>query len=1283
MTEIEHLRSTLSRRERQLRATRTLMQVMDLIHGCIDLGSGLTEALRLCMEATNADQWMLLRRGDGMLTVLASGSAFSSPSPWADPEDFLSRTRHVTNIADTPWFDSLPRDLHGFASLLSVPLTVKSEPPMAILLLSRRQAAFSRLDKDLLRGAGRLLRQEITNRRLEHHNAALASVLNNDPSEHQRQPAFLDTSFEALSRAYARVAEWQANIVEITNDLLRAPAKNADEAINRALARSGELARSDRTYLFQLRDPDRIDNTHEWVAPGITPMISQLQDMPADLMDEWRQDLEAGRAVHIPDIADLPKTSGVREVLMMQDIRSLLAVPMLRDGQIVGFVGFDSVRAIRRFLPVEIQLLQAVANAVNVVLDRRAAEDEAKAARTALEAERDRLHATLEAIPDLVLELDQEGRFLDHVAGSGLQAAFAPEDFMGRLPEDVLPPDLAAFARGVMRMVDRDGHATGQEYELCIDGVPHWFSLSAAVRCEQGRPVGYVFVIRDITGEIVQRQHLQRLGKIAELTSNLVVITDAKQKIEWVNPAFERRTGWPLAEIKGKRPDAFLASEKTDRSAMRRIGDALRAGQPVRAELQHQTRWGEDYWISKDIQPLFGIDNRIEGYIAVQTDITDITLLHQKQLQDRAFALDASGDGIATTDATGHYVYMNAAHRRMFGIGENEDIRGIHWQDLFRTDVAESFVTEHWEEFSARGAWRGELDGLHRDGHPVPQDVSLTLRGDGILCITRDISERRQMERELRNRAVALDAATDGIAITDASGHYIYMNAAHRQMFGIGEDEDITELHWQDLYREAAVQRFMSNEWSKLQQTGSWRGELHGLHRDGSAVPQEVSLNLHNGGILCMTRDISEQLRQSAERANLREELQIAQRRETIAHLASGVAHDLNNLVAVVSGSIGLLEDKVAGDEDAGASVERIRRAADTARDLVAGLGSLGSPRGARASHDLRHLLIEGVELLGSRRQRDHMCCTSIPDTPCPVWANVTELLQVIVNLALNACEASDERPNCVSLAICEDGTPPGQSPDAGELRPDMHYTVFTVSDTGTGIDPEARTKLFQKYFSTKGHSGTGLGLPIVAGILRNNSAAIWFDSTPGQGTQVTIAWPAAAAKDSPEHQKRLSAISSEGDLDGRNILVVDDLPDVADVLSEMLDAAGANAVAVSDPQEAAELLQGNADVWAALLTDLDMPEPNGRTLARMAAACQPSVPTVLVTALPDAVDNGEGLFDAVLPKPVKQEQLIAALRAAICFGSGHADEQDDPGCTPGRGTGESRRDRQTPPACP
>jgi PAS domain S-box-containing protein len=763
--------------------------------------------------------------------------------------------------------------------------------------------------------------------------------------------------------------------------------------------------------------------------------------------------------------------------------------------------------------------------------------------------------------------------------------------------------------------------------------------------------VGYVFVIRDITGKIVQRQHLQRLGKIAELTSNLVVITDAKQKIEWVNPAFEHRTGWPLAEIKGKRPDGFLVSEKTDRSEMRRIGDALRAGQPVRAELQNQTRWGEDYWISKDIQPLFGNDNRIVGYVAVQTDITEMKLSHLSELQDRAVALDASGDGIATTDSGGHYVYMNASHRRMFGIEESEDICAIHWQDLLPPDVAASFMTEHWESLSAQGSWRGEINGLHRDGHLVPQEVSLTLRGKGMLSITRDISERQRLKRELQDRAVALDAAADGIAITDTSGYFTYMNAEHRHMFGIGEDEDITELHWQHLYDEAAVQRFMSREWGELQAVGSWRGVLHGLHRDGRMVSQEVSLTLHNGGILCMTRDISEQLRQAAERTSLREKLQIAQRRETIAHLASGVAHDLNNLVAVVSGSITLLEQKVADDDDASASMERIRRAADTARDLVAGLCHLGSPQGERSIHDLRDLLLEGVELLGSQRQRDHMFCTRIPDTPCPVWANVTELLQVIVNLVLNACEASGEQPNRVCLTICEDGTPPEYSPDVGELGLGVRYTLFTVSDTGMGIDPETRPKLFQKYFTTKSPNGTGLGLPIVAGILRNNAAALWLDSTPGQGTQVTVAWPVAAPESPTNKHKHGADFAFSGDLDGLNILVVDDLPDVADVLSEMLDAAGANAVAVSDSQEAAQVLQGSPEIWAALLTDLDMPEPDGRALARIAAACVPSIPTVLVTALPEAVKDGDRLFDAVLPKPVEHERLIATLRDVIRHG--------------------------------
>ncbi|MCC5984116.1 MAG: PAS domain-containing protein [Rhodobacteraceae bacterium] len=1227
---------------------RTLTRAMDLLNSCEDLEEGVRRVLCLCRAATQADLWMLLRRAGGSAVTLAAGPQDVGQPDWADAEEFLARPRRVTYAPDSAGFDHLPDALQPFRSMISAPLELADTTPMAIMLLSRRQDAFTQCDHDLLQGIARLVMDATRARHLEHQNAMLAKVLDRAPARQPEPVGVAETSFQALNRVYARLGEWQGAIVEITNDLLSADARESEAAINRALASTGMLARSDRTYVFRSREPDRIDNTHEWTAPDIEPMIAHLQDMPASLMDEWRPDMAVGRAVHIPDVEALPESSAVRDVLMMQGIRSLLAVPMLRDGRIAGFVGFDAVRAYRQFLPLEIQLLQAVANSINVVLDRCAAETAAETARAHLEAERNRLQATLTAIPDLVLELDREGRFTSHVAGGRLSPAVRREDFLGRTPEEVLPPHLARLARRVMRIVDRDGQVSGLEYEFPIDDVPRWYSLSAAAKSEQGDPGGYVFVIRDITSQFAQRRRVQRLGKIAELTSNLVVVTDAEQQIEWVNPAFERRTGWRLEEVIGKRPDSFLASENTDRAEMRRIGAALRDSKPVRAELLNQTREGEEYWISKDIQPLFAPDGQVEGFVAVQTDITDIKLSHQQVLHDRAVALDASGDGIAITDASGYYIYMNAAHRRMFGIGEEEDISRLNWQDLVPADTVATFLAEHWNSFEKTGIWRGEIDGLHRDGSLVPQEVSLTLRDNGMLCIARDISERRQMERALHDRAVALDASDDGIAITDATGHYVYMNAAHRRMFGITDAEDIRALHWHRLYPEATVQRFMARDWPTLQAEGRWRGELHGVHRDGSPVPQEVSLSLHDDGILCLTRDISDELQQAAERAALREELQLAQRRETIAHLASGVAHDLNNLVAVVSGSISLLRTKVADDKDATASVERIRRAAETARDLVSGLGHLGRPEAQRSTHDLRDLITEGVELLGTRRLREHELSTALPDTPRPVWANGTELLQVIVNLALNACEARADLPNRVSLAICEDGALPDRAPDAGALRRDAEHSVFTIHDSGTGIDAELRERLFERYFTTKSDTGTGLGLPIVAGILRDNAAALWIDSTPGQGTTVTVAWPAHEPRRSATRADARAHGSGASDLRDRNILVVDDLPDVADVLSEFLEASNANAVAVADPAEAATLLRDNPGTWAALVTDLDMPAMSGRALARVAAACEPAVPVVLVTALPEAVGPDTGLFCEVLPKPVQPERLVAGVHAAI-----------------------------------
>lgn len=1253
MNQVERLLSTLEEHERLLREARaakhhaaTLMQAMDLIYGCEDLERGLAEVLDLCKKTIASDKWLLVRRSDNLVRILACDSNALTGLDWASKEDFLGRPRRVTELCKVPHLQGLAVPLREYRSLLSVPVDLHFETPIAIVLLSEQPAFFSRFDHELLRRIGQLLVQAMDNRRLAHRNAVLAGALESAPITVPAAPRFLDTSFEALSKAYAHVAEWQGQVVDITNELLSAPPSQAASSIERALARTGQLACSDRAYVFRFRDANRMDSTHEWVAQGVSPMIDHLQNMPADMIDAWRDDFLAGRAVHIPGVTQLPEDSDVRAVFHMQGIQSMLAVPMRRDKQITGFMGLDAVCQCRRFLPVEIELLQAVANAVNAVLERVAAETEAKAALDSLEVQRSRLRATLSAIPDLVLELDQDGRFSGQVGGQGLQVAFPPVQFVGRFPEEVLSSEHAALARRVMGTVDKDGYAGSFEYQLMIDGVPHWFLLSAAARKASGKPEGYVFVIRDITERHAERRQLQRLSKIAELTSNFVVITDAQQRIDWVNPAFQRRTGWQLDEVRGERPDSFLVTDETDRNEMARIGVALRAGEAVRGELLNQIRTGETYWISKDIQPLFAKEGQIEGFVAVQTDITDLKLSHQKDVQVLADALEASNDGIAINDTNGHYVYMNAAHRRMFGIGVDENVSALSWHQLVPPETVQRFMAEEWQSLEAERSWRGEMEGLRRDGGRVQQKVSLTLRDGGLLCITRDITDRLTMQQALRAHAEALDASNDGIATTNATGHYLYMNTAHRRMFGIAESEEISTIHWRELYASDAVQRFMELEWRKLVDDGSWRGELQGRHRNGEPVQQEVSLTLREKGILCITRDISERLRLEADRVGLREDLQLAQQRETVAQLSSGIAHDLNNLIAVVSGSAGLLEGFCATNPDASSGVARIIRATDTARELVKGLGHLGSPPVARDHQDLRNLLKAGIDLLGTNRIREHDIRVVVPDHPVMVWANATEVLQVIVNLVINACEASGEHPNIVSVTVHDANVRPARCPDLGVVRDDQQHAMFTVSDTGTGIDEEARTHLFDHYFTTKGVAGTGLGLSIVAGLLRNNDAALWIDSCVGKGTEMTVNWPSSPREKSAPVIKGLS-VSGASDLSGCKVLVVDDLVDVTDVLVVMLEKAGATVIAVNDAHEAAELLRRNQGVWSVLVTDLTMPGLSGIELARLAQASQPAVPTVLVTALPDLIGENAAPFHAVLNKPVQAQQLVSAVATA------------------------------------
>lgn len=443
------------------------------------------------------------------------------------------------------------------------------------------------------------------------------------------------------------------------------------------------------------------------------------------------------------------------------------------------------------------------------------------------------------------------------------------------------------------------------------------------------------------------------------------------------------------------------------------------------------------------------------------------------------------------------------------------------------------------------------------------------------------------------------------------------------------------------------LRRERDNEWIWLQ--------VHAgvSERDETGKPIAMS-----GVSFDITAEMDRRLHAQEHLAELREELQRAHQRDIVAQVAGGIAHDLNNLLGVISWSVETLESAKKDGSGVRVDLAPIRRSVDLAVNLASGLRDLVNLQSPRAEHDLVALLRAAVELIGRWRVERHQVRVQESASPMLIFGNRTEFLQVIMNLTINACDSgTPERPATVRIkALPPQSVPPDRGPDAGmQIPAGTEVALFQVTDTGTGIADDVRARIFQRNYTTKGSKGTGLGLPIVARILQNNRAALWVETSPDAGTTMTVAWPMrpeltekpkiTALRQDAGHQAGIDASA----LKGLNAVVVDDLPDVALVLASMLETAGAEVFCETDSNFLTEVLTEAPEVWSALVTDLHMPGMDGVALAQFAASLTPPIPVVLVTARPDTLDEQSlKYFSAVLPKPVSGPQLVQAVRQAV-----------------------------------
>lgn len=382
-------------------------------------------------------------------------------------------------------------------------------------------------------------------------------------------------------------------------------------------------------------------------------------------------------------------------------------------------------------------------------------------------------------------------------------------------------------------------------------------------------------------------------------------------------------------------------------------------------------------------------------------------------------------------------------------------------------------------------------------------------------------------------------------------------------------------------------------------------------------------------------------------RKRLDEQFQRAQRLESIGMLASGIAHDLNNVLAPIIMAAPVLREHATNPEDL-KIITSLEKSAERGVELVRQILSFAHGAGnAQKLVQIQHLVQEALCVANESFPKNIRVVDSIPGNLWPIMADPTQIHQVLLNLCVNA---RDAMPSGGTLTVSAENAlldevtarrVEGSRPGA--------WTVIHVEDTGTGIPSEALARIWEPFFTTKGEGkGTGLGLSTVRTIVENHNGFVTLKTQPGRGTTFRVYLPAA------EVTTRSSVIDvspPKGDCGhGELILIVDDEPQIRDITAAMLARNGYRVLTASDGAEAVAVFAARSAEISLLITDLVMPNLDGAALANIARHLNPRVKVLAMSGLSSAGRSGktEQFAGAFLFKPFKIQTLLSTVNTLL-----------------------------------
>jgi len=515
-------------------------------------------------------------------------------------------------------------------------------------------------------------------------------------------------------------------------------------------------------------------------------------------------------------------------------------------------------------------------------------------------------------------------------------------------------------------------------------------------------------------------------------------------------------------------------------------------------------------------------------------------------------------------------------------------------------------------------------------------------------------------ESEERARVV-LDASMDAAIGLDGDGIVTEWSAGAEAMFGYTREQargrNLVELIV------LPARRHRCFGWTKrLNETGAhkWIGGRHetlACRADGSELPIELSIaHIRRDGedlFSVFARDIAKLKEAETERAALENRLRQSQKMEAIGKLTGGMAHDFNNYIGVIIGNLDLLSDRLGGDAESTKLLNGAMRGAERSAELTRSLlaFSRNQPLAPKRIDVSRSL--QGVAVLLQRALGDDIALTTDlrPDL-WPVCVDSAQLDSSIVNLANNA---RDAMPHGGTVTISARNHPLDKLYTSMNMDPDLvpgDYVLIEIADTGTGMTPEAISHAFEPFYSTKpvGH-GTGLGLSMVQGFVKQSHGHISLYSEVGRGTVVRIYLPRDRAEDNAHAIPRGAAPGMAMPRGSESILVVDDNAAMRHVVVAQLISLGYRTIEASDGVTALAILEKMDERLDLMLTDVVMPGGlDGFELERIARARRPGIKVLLTSGFPDKLPqiNQNAASSDLLRKPYRLDLLARTIRAKL-----------------------------------